>query len=322
MKKLLCLMIAIVLAASLCACSDKDDTGVKVPDTASTKTSMTYEEAIVPFESDKTLKKIYDRSETIFLHIECVYSYYTDRAYWVEALSYRDEISNENGITDSMNALEEYFESEAQYTDYIKTVSNPVIKDSYLKFIDLAREIYQKFADNPTKSVVEEVVPEIINLGLYLSNTNIYSSTDRADYYLSAFTSSVYDNLAFIEAYCMLTPEEIEKILLSDQSTPYEDRMINVMGRLDDFLVIDSAEGIDLNYVISTLDSLMGLKDNAYAIAVEAYGSESQNLAQYEKFIKLTTKLYNTVRVHRPEFNDTEYVKKYEFDLDTVNSYI
>ena len=322
MKKLLSIVCAgVLLIVPLCSCSkDSDNTSVKVPDEASSKVSMTYEEAIEPFKSDETLEKIYDRAETILQHIECIHSYYAGRVYWVEALPGRNEITNENGTDDSMNALDEYFESEAQYTDYIKTISNPVIKDSYLKFINLAKEIYQKFVDNPTKSVVEELEPDITALGLYLSNTNINSSTDKAEYYLSAYTSAVYDNLAFIEAYCMLTPEEIEKVSKSDQSTPYEDRMINVMGRLGNVFA-DSVEGIDLDYVISTLDSLMLLKDNAEAMAVEAYGLDSQNLAQYEKFIKLTANLYNTVRVHRPEFNDTEYIEKQEFDLDVLEKY-
>ena len=321
MKKLLCLAIAIVLSASLCACSKDDDSAsVKIPDAASNETSMTYEEAIEPLKSDETLVKIYERAEMILRHIDCVNSYYNDRAYNGH-FGPGNEISNENGITDSMNALKEYFESEAQYTNYIKTISNPVIKDSYLKFIDLAREIYQKFADNPTKSAAEEVSTSITTLELYIFNIDFYPSVNRADYYLNAYTIKVYDNLAFIEAYCMLTPKEIKRLTSAELPEEYKQRMTNATVQCNNIDWTYSAEGLDLDYLISTLDSLMMLKDNAYAIAVEAYGSDSQKLAAYDDFIKKATKLYNIVRVNRPEFNDTEYIEKQGFDLDTISEY-
>ncbi len=322
MKKLLCLVSALVLTLSLCACSkDDDNTSVKIPDTASSKASMTYEEAIVPFQGDETLEKVYERAETILKHIECINGYYKDIS-WAYDPDGPDEISNEDGIDNLMNALEKYFESEQQYTDYMKKVSNPVIKDSYLKFIDLASEIYQKFVDNPTKSVAEEVSASMTTLELYIFNIDFYSDVNRADYFLRTYTVRVFDNLAFVEAYCTLTPEEIERVSCSDQSTPYEDRMINVTGPLGNIDWTYSAEGIDLNYIITTLDTLMMLKDNAYAIAVEAYGLDSQKLAAYEDFIKQATELYNKVRVNRPEFNDTEYIKKQEFDLDPLYEYV
>lgn len=318
MKKLLCLAIVLVLSVSLCACSnDERSTSVKIPDNSSSKISMTYEEAIVPFKSDETLKKIYERAETIFNHTDCVYSYYIGRAYTGQ-FGPGNVISNEDGIGDSMNALEEYFESEQQYTDYIKTISNPVIKDSYLKFIDLAREIYQKFVDNPTKSVAEEVSTSITTLTLYKFNIDFFSYANRADYYLTIYTIKVFDNLAFIEAYCKLTPEEIKRVTSDELPEDYRYRMMNATIQCSNIDRTGSAEGIDLDYLISTLDSLMMLKDNAYAIAVEAYGSDSQKLAAYEDFINHATKLYNTVRVHRPEFNDTEYIEKYKFDLEPL----
>ncbi len=307
--------------ASLCACSEESDsTKVKIPDAASSKVSMTYEEAIVPFESSDTLEKIYERSQIILEYIKCIDFYYMGGDYSGQVVP-GVEISNENGISASMNALEEYFKAEQQYTDYIKTIANPVIKDSYLKFIDLAKETYQKFIDNPTKSAVEEVKSSITALELYLFNLDFYPSVDRADYYLDNYTITVYDNLAFIEAYCKLTPEEIERVCSSKKlPEEYKGRMMNAIGQIDiDFM--GSAEGIDLDYLISTLDNLMRLKDNAYAIAVEAYGSDSQKLAAYEEFIEQATKLYNTVRVKRPEFNDTEYIEKQDFDLDVISKY-
>ncbi len=322
MKKLLCLVSVLVLTLSLCACSkDDDSTGVKIPDNSSSKASMTYEEAIVPFKSDETLEKIYERAENILNHTDCVYSYYIGRAYNGQ-FGPGNVISNEDGIGDSMNALEEYFESEQQYTDYIQTILNPVIKDSYLKFIDLAKEIYQKFVDNPTKSVAEEVSTSITTLELYKFNINFYSDVNRADYFLRTYTIYVFDNLAFIEAYCKLTPEEIKRVTSDELPEDYKQRMMNATVQCSNIDWTSSAEGLDLDYLISTLDSLMGLKDNAYAIAVEAYGSNSQKLAAYEEFIKQATELYNKVRVNRPEFNDTEYIEKQEFDLDPLDEYL
>ncbi len=322
MKKLLCLVSALVLTLSLCACSKDDDSkSVKIPDKASSKASMTYEEAIVPFQVDETLEKVHERAQTILKHIECINAYYKDIS-WSYDSDGPDEISNENGIGDSMNALEEYFESEQQYIDYIKKISNPVIKDSYLKFIDLAQETYQKFVDNPTKSVTEEVSVSITTLELYLLNTDIYSDTSKADYYLQVYASRLFRNLSFVEAYCILTPEKFNKIQTSKELDEDEQRLIGVTGWCDNIFEQQSAEGIDLNYIITTLDSLIMLKDNAYAIAVKAYGSDSQKLAAYENFIKQATELYNKVRVNRPEFNDTEYIEKQEFDLDPLYKYV
>ncbi len=321
MKKLLCLLSAAVLMASLCACSEESDsTSVKVPNTSSTKVSMTYEEAIVPFESSDTLEKIYERSQIILEYIKCIDFYYMGGDYSGQVVP-GVEISNENGISASMNALEEYFKAEQQYTDYIKTIANPVIKDSYLKFIDLAKETYQKFIDNPTKSVVEEVKSSITSLELYSYLLWNCSGLIKAEDYLHSYSSQLFSTFSVIEAYCKLTPEEIMNILIDGNSTSYGQRMLNVTAFIQNITFTDSAEGIDLDYLISSLDTLMGLKDNAYAIAVKAYGSDSQKLAAYEEFIEQATKLYNTVRVKRPEFNDTEYIEKQEFDLDVISKY-
>lgn len=319
MKKLLCLVSAVVLMASLCACSkESDSTTVKIPNAASSKVSMTYEEAIMPFESDEKLEQISDRARKILGNIQCVNAFYNGNTSW--SSSYEDgyKITNENGISDSMNALEEYFKSEPQYTKYVSKMKNPVIKDSYLKFIDLARETYQAFVDNPTKSVTDEI--NMTALEQYIDNIPWTSTVARADYYLSDYTTSIKRSFSYVEAYCKLTPEEIKKLLTSDQSTPYEQRMINIAGGSNIYFQC-SAEGLDLDFMISTLDTLMGLKDNAYAIAVEAYGSDSQKLNAYNDFIDHATKLYNIVRVNRPEFNDTEYIEKQDFDLDLLEKY-
>lgn len=319
MKKLLCLVSAVVLMASLCACSkESDSTTVKIPNAASSKASMTYEEAIVPFESDEKLEQISERARKILSNIQCVDAFYNGNTSWSSSYEDGSKITNENGISDSMNALEEYFKSEPQYTKYVSKMKNPVIKDSYLKFIDLARETYQAFVDNPTKSVTNEI--NTITLEQYIDNIPWTSTVARADYYLSNYTTSIKHSFSYVEAYCKLTPEEIKKLLTSDQSTPYEQRMINIAGSVDIYFQC-SAEGLDLDFMISTLDTLMGLKDNAYAIAVEAYGSDSQKLNAYNDFIDYATKLYNIVRVNRPEFNDTEYIEKQDFDLDLLEKY-
>lgn len=319
MKKLLCLVSAVVLMASLCACSkESDSTTVKIPNAASSKVSMTYEEAIMPFESDEKLEQISERARKILSNIQCVNAFYNGNTSWSSSYEDGSKITNENGISDSMNALEEYFKSEPQYTKYVSKMKNPVIKDSYLKFIDLARETYQAFVDNPTKSVTNEI--NTTALEQYIDNIPWTSTVARADYYLSNYTTSIKHSFSYVEAYCKLTPEEIKKLLTSDQSTPYEQRMINIAGSVDIYFQC-SAEGLDLDFMISTLDTLMGLKDNAYAIAVEAYGSDSQKLNAYNDFIDHATKLYNIVRVNRPEFNDTEYIEKQDFDLDLLEKY-
>lgn len=320
MKKLLCLVSAVVLMASLCACSkESDSTTVKIPNAASSKVSMTYEEAIVPFESDEKLEQISERARKILSNIQCVNAFYNGNTSWSSSYEDGSKITNENGISDSMNALEEYFKSEPQYTKYVSKMKNPVIKDSYLKFIDLARETYQAFVDNPTKSVTDEI--NMTALEQYIDNIPWTSTVARADYYLLDYTTSIKRSFSYVEAYCKLTPEEIKKLLTSDQSTSYEQRMMNVTVSCSNIDWSGSAEGLDLDFMISTLDTLMGLKDNAYAIAVEAYGSDSQKLNAYNDFIDHATKLYNIVRVNRPEFNDTEYIEKQDFDLDLLEKY-
>lgn len=320
MKKLLCLVSAVVLMASLCACSkESDSTTVKIPNAASSKVSMTYEEAIMPFESDEKLEQISERARKILSNIQCVNAFYNGNTSWSSSYEDGSKITNENGISDSMNALEEYFKSEPQYTKYVSKMKNPVIKDSYLKFIDLARETYQAFVDNPTKSVTDEI--NMTALEQYIDNIPWTSTVARADYYLLDYTTSIKRSFSYVEAYCKLTPEEIKKLLTSDQSTSYEQRMMNVTVSCSNIDWSGSAEGLDLDFMISTLDTLMGLKDNAYAIAVEAYGSDSQKLNAYNDFIDHATKLYNIVRVNRPEFNDTEYIEKQDFDLDLLEKY-
>ena len=320
MKKLLCLVSAVVLMASLCACSkESDSTTVKIPNAASSKVSMTYEEAIVPFESDEKLEQISERARKILSNIQCVNAFYNGNTSWSSSYEDGSKITNENGISDSMNALEEYFKSEPQYTKYVSKMKNPLIKDSYLKFIDLARETYQAFVDNPTKSVTDEI--NMTALEQYIDNIPWTSTVARADYYLLDYTTSIKRSFSYVEAYCKLTPEEIKKLLTSDQSTSYEQRMMNVTVSCSNIDWSGSAEGLDLDFMISTLDTLMGLKDNAYAIAVEAYGSDSHKLNAYNDFIDHATKLYNIVRVNRPEFNDTEYIEKQDFDLDLLEKY-
>lgn len=320
MKKLLCLVSAVVLMASLCACSkESDSTTVKIPNAASSKVSMTYEEAIMPFESDEKLEQISERARKILSNIQCVNAFYNGNTSWSSSYEDGSKITNENGISDSMNALEEYFKSEPQYTKYVSKMKNPLIKDSYLKFIDLARETYQAFVDNPTKSVTDEI--NMTALEQYIDNIPWTSTVARADYYLLDYTTSIKRSFSYVEAYCKLTPEEIKKLLTSDQSTSYEQRMMNVTVSCSNIDWSGSAEGLDLDFMISTLDTLMGLKDNAYAIAVEACGSDSQKLNAYNDFIDHATKLYNIVRVNRPEFNDTEYIEKQDFDLDLLEKY-
>ncbi len=70
--------------------------------------------------------------------------------------------------------------------------------------------------------------------------------------------------------------------------------------------------------MILTLDSLIKLKDNANAIAVEAYGLMPQKLDVFNEFMENVTELYNKVRINRPEFNDVEYIEKHEFDLEPL----
>ena len=288
MKKLLCLVSAVVLMASLCACSkESDSTTVKIPNAASSKVSMTYEEAIMPFESDEKLEQISERARKILSNIQCVNAFYNGNTSWSSSYEDGSKITNENGISDSMNALEEYFKSEPQYTKYVSKMKNPVIKDSYLKFIDLARETYQAFVDNPTKSVTDEI--NMTALEQYIDNIPWTSTVARADYYLLDYTTSIKRSFSYVEAYCKLTPEEIKKLLTSDQSTSYEQRMMNVTVSCSNIDWSGSAEGLDLDFMISTLDTLMGLKDNAYAIAVEAYGSDSQKLNAYNDFIDHAT---------------------------------
>ena len=321
MKKLLCLAIAIVLAASLCACSDNDGTSVKVPDTSNSKVSMTYEEAVAPFQSDETFEMLFKRETEIAIHLMSINSFYCD-IQSSRTLEDGTVIDTQDGIDDSISALEEYFESEQQYTDYASTLSNPVIKDSYLKFIDLAKETYQLFIDNPSESVTDESNPRITSLEVYYLNTALPTNISKAEDYLAAYVYMVYQNLEFIEAYCKLTPDEIIRLITSSQEASYVQRMQMLLATIDNISFACSAEGIELDYVISTLDSLMGLKDNAYAIAVEAYGSDSQQLSAYDEFISHATKLYNTVRVNRPEFNDTEYIEKQGFDLNPLDKFV
>ena len=314
MKKLLCSAIAIVLAASLCACSDNDDTSVKIPDTSNSKVSMTYEEAVAPFMIDETHEQFCDRADMILAHLQCVYSFYNDTPY-TYPFETTDPITNENGISDSMNALERYFKTEEQYTEYAGKLSNPVTKDAYLKFSSLAEEIYQAFADNPSKSVTDEI--NFTALEQYASNLSMGSDVSRAEYYLTSYIGAVERNLWYIEAYCKLTPEEIEKRLFSS-STVYGHHMVNVTSWCPSIELKGSAEGLDLDYTILTLDNLMGLKDNAYAIVSKAYSHKPQKIEVFDEFMQNATKLYNIVRVNRPEFNDTEYIEKQGFDLEPL----
>ncbi len=322
MKKLLCLVSALVLTLSLCACSkDEDSTNVKIPDNSSSKASLTYEEAIKPFQGDETYQKLFDRETEIITHIMSINAFYseTNRSMRLES---GKVIDTNDGIDDSLKALDEFFKSEKEYTDYSKKLSNPVLKDSYLKFIDLAKETYQEFLDNPSKSVTKKTSTNITTLEIYYLNTALPTDISKPEDYLSIYTYMVYQNLEFVEAYCKLTPKEIARLITGAQETSYDQRMQMLIATIDNIPSVCSAEGLDLDYLISTLDSLMMLKDNAYAIAVEAYGSDSQKLAAYEEFIKQATELYNKVRVNRPEFNDTEYIKKQEFDLDPLDKYV
>lgn len=322
MKKLLCLAIVLVLTASLCACSkDDDNTSVKLPEGATSKVAMTYEEAIKPFELDESYKKLFDRETEIITHIMSINAFYSETARSI-TLESGKVIDTSDGIDDSLTALEEFFKSEKEYTDYAKKLSNPMLKDSYLKFIDLAKETYQEFLDNPTKSVTEKTSTSITTLEMYYLNTALPTDISKPEDYLSIYTSIVYQNLEIVEAYCKLTPKEIIRLIAGAQETSYDQRMQMLTAMIDNIPSVCSAEGLELDYVISNLDALMGLKNNAYAIAVEAYGSDSQKLDAYEDFINQATELYNTVRIHRPEFNDTEYIEKQKFDLDKLDKYV
>ncbi len=316
MRKLLCLVSVIVFTLSLCACSKDDNSkSVKIPDNSNSKASLTYEEAIVPFKSDEMLEKIYERAEKILANLQCIYVFYNGTTSLYYSFSDIEPITNETGVTKAMNELEEYFKSEPQYTEYMSNFPNPIVKDSYFKFISLAEEIYQAFADNPTKSVTDEI--NMTALEQYESTMMMGMDTSRATDFLSGYIGAVERNLWFIEAYCKLTPEEIENLVISD-STSYKHHMQNVASWCPSIEMKNSAEGLDLDHMILTLDSLIKLKDNANAIAVEAYGLMPKKLDVFNEFMENVTELYNKVRINRPEFNDVEYIEKHEFDLEPL----
>ncbi|MCD7772442.1 MAG: hypothetical protein LUH08_00055 [Ruminococcus sp.] len=116
MKKLLSIILALALTASLVACdSEEADKEVKIPDVSSESEALTYEEAIEPFAESEEIIILQQKAQELYFRFECILHYY----YGWGLFSFTDEngitITTEDGITDDMNAISEYLDSCDQY---------------------------------------------------------------------------------------------------------------------------------------------------------------------------------------------------------------
>ncbi len=340
MKKLLSIILALALTASLAACdSEEADEEVKMPDVSSESEALTYEEAIEPFAVDDNKLALQEMAQELYERFLCILRYYYDMSYDLgvsfSSGSTDDTITTTNGIADDMNAISEYLDSCDQYVTAASEISNAVFRDAYISFSDSCSELYYLFAerdgvvptDGETMVGSEEAT---VFTRLSLCNMVLQASiidSDQPQRYLSEYTFTVEYLFTAVEMYCRFFTEsnfdEIEEnVLESDTESGFYWRALDLLMYLDGVDLSCDASEIDISYITSTLGSYLAYKPNIEAIEAEAYEGDSQKQAQLDDFFEAATKLYNTLVATPPSFGDESYIEKNEFDVDVIEELV
>ncbi len=342
MKKLLSIILALALMASLVACdSEEADKEVKIPDVSSESEALTYEEAIEPFAASDEMITLQRKANGLYKRFECIIHYYYGGVF--EDLDDpdldTDSITTYDGVADDMNAISEYLDSCDQYVTAASEISNAMFRDSYISFSDTTRELYDMLVErNGAFPTSEETLPEtavFIKLGVYnMVIQSVAIDENFASWYLSNYIRSVENLFTLVEMYCRLYEaddiKEVEIEITEDEDDVQSGFywrayliLVDYMNMaLDNYDASGIESGIDISYITSTLDYFLAYKPNIEAIGVEAYEGDSQKQAQLDDFFEQATKLYNTLVAFPPTFGDESYITKNEFDVDVIEELV
>ena len=331
-KRIFTVLLTALLTVSAAACGDdksENENSVKVPKSIEIESSVTYDEAIEGFKYDENLseilkwaKKIHDNLCLLCYHdVGGSFSSHDEQTGEVISNVIHDndtgiDTPDEEAVTNCINRLAEEFNSEPEYTKYVTASSNGILIDAYTKFIGYAKDMQQKYAQTrPTfKDNSMSIDLNRTKLTEYYSPLDDYmfiTENMEAKDYLTLSLSTVFDPLQNIEVYCICNEKWFAEQMKSEESSPIYQRMLENM--------VEDTEEMDIDYELSMLEAAMGQKNNLNAIAKEALKDDDTAIQVYNDFMEEANRLYEIVRLHRPEDASTDYAQKYNYNLDKLH---
>ena len=336
-KRIFTLILTILLALNITACGDdKSDNGnsVKVSESIKLESTVTYDEAIEDFKYDENISDILLWTKRVSNYISALYYQDIGSLFSCQDEQTGEVISNvvynedtgiekpsEEAITKYINKLEDMFKSVPKYTEYMQTAANATLRDAYIKFAAYAKEIHQEYSK--TRPTYEDhtvsINSSIWMLSEYLSYFNEYYTYSEENMepndYLLLVLSTVWRPLENIAVYCTCSEK-----WFSDQLKLDNPSFLNFASILD-FSTMpysDTPKDFDVDFELSQLEKVMAQKNAFDAIAAKALKNDEAAIKVYDDFMKEAKRLYEIVRLHRPEDASTDFVQKYDYNLDKL----
>lgn len=321
MKRTLAFILAVVTAVSLCACSKDKKSAVKLPDSSSFAPSMSYEDAIAAFQYDEKLVAI-DEWAGELKELSMLIYYYDIQCEASSVMEDGKTLSNQNGVTDCFNKLEELLKLEPDYTAYVQQKNDAAYKQTYDKFIVSVKNVYQEYVATPptndSNDIVIETDPTDVERYYQLMITDITRNDyyEAADY-LKTYAARIYTRLASMEFFVWCGEENISNAAATNDSELSD---IDKRNKSNGFFYNRWMRDIGDSYadsVISQIRDLLAYKSNFDAVAVKACSGD-YDIKTYQDFMTEANNLYNTLLAHRPKYRDTDYIEKYGYNLDKL----
>ena len=336
-KRIFTLILTILLELNITACGDDksdNENSVKVPESIKIESTVTYDEAIEDFKYDENISDILLWTKRVSNYISALYYQDIGSLFSCQDEQTGEVISNfvynedtgiekpsEEAITKYINKLEDMFKSVPKYTEYMQAAANATLRDAYIKFAAYAKEIHQEYSK--TRPTYEDhtvsINSSIWTLAEYFSYFNehyTYSNENmEPNDYLSLVLSTVWRPLENIAVYSTYNEKWLSK--------QFENGEPNFLAfaSIPEFVTTlppDMFKDFDVDFELSQLEKVMAQKNAFDAIAAKALKNDETAIKVYDDFMKETKRLYEIVRLHRPEDASTDYVQKYDYNLDKL----
>lgn len=323
-KRLLSILTLLLTTMFLCSCGEsKTTTGVKLPEGLTSQSDITYEEAIEQIKYDKNVDDIYRWTSSAFFLMGAIYCCDTGVSFSGPDINGKNR-STDEGVTVFMNELEESLKAEPEYSKYMSGIPDTAKKTAYFKCTDALKDAYQKYLDSPP--TIDDLQPSvdisISRMAEYISCFyEVSDNYDATNYLFSYVNDRIYERLATAELYINFS-EQWEKNMESKEyvRTPRDSRMDKVMNGVYNygFVAYLVPEEIDIDFEIMQLETTMGMKTKLEAIIEEAFSGDNIKISACKDFVKEANRLFEVLRLHRPEYGDSQYADKFDFNLDKL----
>ena len=321
-KKFFIIALTALLTVSAAACGrDKgeNENSVKVPKSIGIESSVTYDEAIEGIRYDEKTAYIMDWVDDIYKNLLLLTMPTTIQESSGRVISnmIEDKKTGESRINtevtnECLRNLETAFKAEPEYTEHMSKIPFAALREAYLKFIGISKEMEQKYSE--TGPTFDPIYNDFSKDKVYSRFYQYYSSIPKYDEnadakeYFQLLTGIMEGSLYTIESYCIY-----------DRSISQTEKEQNTAQQRVDYSLFSGAANLyDVDFELSRLETVMGMKNSLDAIADRCFGTDETAVKAYNDYMKEVNRLYEIVRLHHPEDASTGYAQTYDFNLDNL----